>query len=90
MKIKRTKYDFALKHENLASRKKPAIRFMWLHELDVRLLKGAGRPISSQMNKFFPRKLTGVFLSTLHHGFITSKAIFIPTLCFIGYTAMFL
>ena len=48
--------------------------------------KGAGTPISSQMHTFFHRKLTGVFLSTLHYGSITSKAIFIPTLCFIGYT----
>ena len=52
--------------------------------------KGAGTPISSQMHTFSPRKLTGVFLSTLDLVFITSKAIFIPTLCFIGYTTIFL
>ena len=38
----------------------------------------------------FPHKLTGIFLSTLDHGFITSKRIFKSILCFIGYTTIFL
>ena len=52
-------------------------------------LKGRVHQFSSHMHEFFSHKLTGIFLSTLDHGFITSGRIFRPTLWFIRYTTKF-
>ena len=42
------------------------------------------------MNFLFTNLLTGIFLSTLDHGFIMSRRTFRSALCFIGYTTIFL
>ena len=54
------------------------------------ILRGWVHQFSSHMHKFFSHKLTGISLSTLDHGFITWRTVFRSTLCFIGYTTIFL
>ena len=53
------------------------------------LLRGWVHQFFSYMHEFFPHKLhcvTGIFLSTLDHGLITSRRILRSTTCFVGYT----
>ena len=54
------------------------------------LLRRRVHQFSSHMHEFLSHKLTGIFLPTLDHGFITSRRIFRSTPCFIGYTTIFL